>query len=205
MSLLQIKALGATRDAQNTIVWILKEDFDSDDAAQAVLASPSAKSALAAIFLVSIPQLLVVFLTLLAFTFAPAALYHFFHRRLTFACHVPSKSASPSGNAQAPSAFTSSRCPRLIGVTLRQMIVSAVVAGKNMAFIIRSRLRLYTSWATVPSNFSRVALFPTLFIPVVTWHWTYRPRWAVPLAGVLFAFGRDAVTEYRAAGWRWGG
>ncbi|KAJ6465426.1 hypothetical protein C8R45DRAFT_1173989 [Mycena sanguinolenta] len=67
---------------------------------------PTPYISLAAIFLVSIPQLFVVFLTL---ALASSALYHFFHRRLTFACHVASKSASPNGNAQAPSALTPSR------------------------------------------------------------------------------------------------
>ncbi|KAJ6447578.1 hypothetical protein C8R45DRAFT_1136791 [Mycena sanguinolenta] len=42
----------------------------------------------------------------------------YFHRYLAFARHVTSKSASLSGNAQAPSALTSSRYLRLMGMVL---------------------------------------------------------------------------------------
>ncbi|KAJ6456866.1 hypothetical protein C8R45DRAFT_1221958 [Mycena sanguinolenta] len=47
-----------------------------------------------------------------------ALLHYVFHRRLTFARRVASKSASPNGNAQAPSALTPNRYLRLMSMAL---------------------------------------------------------------------------------------
>ncbi|KAJ6484221.1 hypothetical protein C8R45DRAFT_1215008 [Mycena sanguinolenta] len=47
MSLLQIKAVGATGDAQNIIVWILNEDFDSDDVVAVLFALLTANLSIA--------------------------------------------------------------------------------------------------------------------------------------------------------------
>ncbi|KAJ6465413.1 hypothetical protein C8R45DRAFT_1219756 [Mycena sanguinolenta] len=115
-----------------------------------------------------------------------------FRRHLTFAHHVASKSTPPNGNT---SAITLSRYLRLMSMALTDD---------------RQRSRHWQEHDPLPApslhllGFRILQLQPGCMVPahlhsrgdldVLAW-------WAVPLAGVLFfAFGRDAVMEYRAAG-----
>ncbi|KAJ7475524.1 putative fungal pheromone GPCR, STE3-type [Mycena galericulata] len=143
---------------------------------------------LASIFLVWLPPIVVVVLTL---GFASAALYHFFRRRLTFARHL-----------QAASSLTPSRYFRLMAMALAQMVWATVVTVADMAFTLRPGLRPWVSWASVHSDFGRVAVFPTAFIPAQTLLVSYLIWWTVPLSALLFAaffaFGEDAKREYAA-------
>ncbi|KAJ6456923.1 hypothetical protein C8R45DRAFT_1110719 [Mycena sanguinolenta] len=65
----------------------------------------------------------------------------YFHRYLAFARHVTSKSASLSGNAQAPSALTSSRYLRLMGMVLADEAMTeyraAVAVGRAVRGVVR--------------------------------------------------------------------
>ncbi|KAJ6522339.1 Rcb2.42 [Mycena vulgaris] len=150
---------------------------------------PATYISIAAICLVWVPQLVVVVLTLL---FAGAALHHFFRRRLTFARHLQDSS----------SALTTSRYFRLMAMAIVQMVWATFLTVTNMWLTCRDGLRPWISWADVHSNFGRIAAFPTAFIPAKQWAWTYFIFWTVPLTAVIFfaffAFGQDAVKEYRA-------
>ncbi|KAJ6629063.1 GPCR fungal pheromone mating factor [Mycena sp. CBHHK59/15] len=121
---------------------------------------------LASIFLVWLPPLTAVLLTL---GFASAALYHFFQRRLTFARHL-----------QAASSLTPNRYFRLMSMALVQMLWASGVTAVDMAFTMRPGLRPWVSWADVHSNFGRVAVFPTAFIPAQTLLISYLIWWTVP-------------------------
>ncbi|KAJ7768128.1 putative fungal pheromone GPCR, STE3-type [Mycena maculata] len=143
---------------------------------------------IASIFLVWLPPIVVVILTL---GFASAALYHFFRRRLTFARHL-----------QAASSLTPSRYFRLMAMALAQMMWATIVTAADMAFTLRPGLRPWISWANVHSDFGRVGVFPTAFIPAQTLLVSYLIWWTVPLSALLFAaffaFGEDAKREYSA-------
>ncbi|KAJ7453830.1 Rcb2.42 [Mycena latifolia] len=143
---------------------------------------------LASIFLVWLPPIIIVLLTL---GFASAALYHFFRRRVTFARHL-----------QAASSLTPGRYFRLMAMALVQMLWTTIVTVADMAFTLRPGLRPWISWDDVHSNFGRIAVFPTLFIPPQTLVITYFIWWTVPISAVLFAaffaFGEDAKREYAA-------
>lgn len=143
---------------------------------------------LASIFLVWLPPIIIVILTL---GFASAALYHFFRRRLTFARHL-----------HEASSLTPSRYFRLMAMALVQMLWTTIVTVADMAFTLRPGLRPWISWDDVHSNFGRIAVFPTLFIPAQTLVITYFIWWTVPISAFLFAsffaFGEDAKREYSA-------
>ncbi|KAJ7608500.1 Rcb2.42 [Mycena polygramma] len=143
---------------------------------------------LASIFLVWLPPLIIVVLTL---GFASAALYHFFRRRLTFARHL-----------QAASSLTPSRYFRLMAMALVQMLWTTIVTVADMAFTLRPGLRPWISWDSVHSNFGRIAVFPSVFIPQQTLVITYFIWWTIPISAFLFAsffaFGQDAKREYAA-------
>ncbi|KAF7344665.1 Pheromone receptor Rcb2 B44 [Mycena venus] len=153
---------------------------------------PATYISIAAICLIWVPQLVVVLLTLL---FAGAALYHFFRRRLTFARHLAD---------QSQSALTPSRYFRLMAMAIAQMVWATFLTVTNMVLTCSDGLRPWISWANVHSNFSRVGVFPKLFIPETQWRWTYFIFWTVPITGAMFfaffAFGQDAVKEYKAVG-----
>ena len=93
-----------------------------------------------------------------------------------------------------------------MAMAIVQMFWGALLIGINMWFTCRSGLRPWTGWADVHSNFSRVALFPTLLIPLSVLRWTYFLWWTIPISSVIFfaffAFGQDAVKEYVAC-FRW--
>ncbi|KAJ7649292.1 Rcb2.42 [Mycena rosella] len=150
---------------------------------------PATYVSVAAICLVWVPQLIVVVLTLV---FAGAALYHFFRRRLTFARHLQDSN----------SALTTSRYFRLMAMAIVQMVWATFITVINMWLTCRDGLRPWISWADVHSNFGRIAAFPRVFIPAEQWAWTYFIFWTLPLTAVMFfsffAFGQDAVKEYRA-------
>jgi hypothetical protein len=118
------------------------------------------------------------------------ALHHFWVRRITFARHL------------ASSALTPSRYFRLMALALFQMFWGLAVTLGDMLFTFRGGLRPYISWADVHSNFLRVAVFPTLFIPERDLQFTYMLWWTIPVSSVtfflFFAFGQDAMREYRA-------
>ncbi|KAF7300104.1 Pheromone receptor Rcb2 B44 [Mycena kentingensis (nom. inval.)] len=150
---------------------------------------PAIYVSLAAVFILYVPILTVIALTLI---FASAALYHFFRRRVTFARHLQ----------DSTSALTPSRYFRLMAMALVQMFWATVVTVVNMVLTLQGGLRPWISWADVHSNFSRVGVFPAIFTPAFIRDPEYFSFWAVPGSVVLFvaffAFGQDAMKEYRA-------
>ncbi|KAK7030197.1 pheromone receptor Rcb2 B44 [Favolaschia claudopus] len=150
---------------------------------------PATYISLPAIFLLWVPQLAVVALTL---GFAGAALYHFFRRRLTFARHLQDSN----------SALTPSRYFRLMAMAIAQMVWATFLTVINMWLSCRDGLRPWISWENVHTDFGRIDRFPRLFIPEEQWDWAYFIFWSVPITSVMFflffAFGQDAVKEYKA-------
>ena len=120
------------------------------------------------------------------------ALVRFFRRRISFALYLKD-SNSP---------LTQSRYFRLMIMALFEMFWGIVVTACNMWFTCRYGMRPWTYWADVHSNFSRIALYPTLVIPSFDLTWTYYLWWTVPVSGYVFtaffAFGEDAMQEYAA-------
>ncbi|KAJ7732969.1 Rcb2.42 [Mycena metata] len=147
---------------------------------------PAVYVSLASIFLFWLPPIIIVLLTL---GFAGAAFYHFFCHRLTFERHL-----------QAASSLTPNRYFRLMAMSLVQMIWVTIVTVSNMVFTLREGLRPWISWADVHSDFGRIGVSPTAFIPAQTLLIIYLSWWAIPISALLFAgffaFGEDAKREY---------
>ncbi|KAJ7034246.1 putative STE3-type G-protein coupled receptor [Mycena alexandri] len=145
---------------------------------------------------VSVAALLILWLPLFllnaaSLVLSAMALHHFWVRRITFERHLATNSA-----------LTPSRYFRLMSLALFQMFWGLAVTLANMLFTFRAGFRPYTSWADVHSNFSRVAAFPTFIISVQDTRYTYALWWTIPISSVayfmFFAFGQDAMKEYRA-------
>ncbi|KAF7320617.1 Pheromone receptor Rcb2 B44 [Mycena chlorophos] len=132
---------------------------------------PAVYVSVPAILVLYVPILIVILATLL---FASAALYHFFRRRVTFARHLQDAACyGPRASLSQPWCFT-----------------------------FRGGLRPWISWENVHSDFGRVGQFPRFLLPSSTWASVLFSFWIVPASSVLFfvffAFGQDAVKEYRA-------
>jgi pheromone a factor receptor len=89
-------------------------------------------------------------------------------------------------------------------MSVLEMIWSITVVSYAFWFTtISIPLRPYTSWADVHSNFSRIDTYPTLFMPELVITGYYFLWWLIPISTLafvaMFAFGRDAVEEYRRA------
>nr|AVI69659.1 pheromone receptor [Cyclocybe aegerita] len=150
---------------------------------------PSIYNSVQSILIVWLPPLILVTLTLV---YSGLALFHFLQRRITFARHLQSSN----------SALTTSRYFRLMAMATVQMFWGALLISINMWFTCRAGLRPWISWEDVHYNFSRVGLFPQMLIPKEVLRWTYFSWWSIPASSVLFfmffAFGQDAVKEYKA-------
>ncbi|KAF7372884.1 STE3-domain-containing protein [Mycena sanguinolenta] len=153
---------------------------------------PTTYSSILAIMLISVPPLI---LGAGALVFAALALRHFLARRLTFLTHL---SSSPSG-------LTPSRYIRLILMSSLQMVWALATTLYNLVFTLRyTTLRPYTSWADVHSGFSRVAQFPTIFIPAEVEKMYHAAWWVTPASTAIFvlffAFGHEAMEDYKRVG-----
>ncbi|GLB44316.1 putative pheromone A receptor [Lyophyllum shimeji] len=150
---------------------------------------PAIYNSVQSVLLVWVPPLLVATLTCI---YAGVSLRHFFVRRVTFARHLQNSN----------SALTTSRYFRLICMAIVQMFWGLLATIVNVWFSCRTGLRQWTGWADVHFNFSRIALFPTLFIPPDVLRWTFFTWWVIPISSVLFfvffSFGEDAMKEYTA-------
>lgn len=116
---------------------------------------------------------------------------------MTFSVHL----------AASNSALNTSRYMRLILMSITQMFWSISVTSYTLWFTLNSvPMRPWTTWSDVHSNFSRVDLYVTAFTPKVVVTSYYVLWWMVPASSVVFiiffAFGRDAVEEYKSY-FRW--
>jgi len=63
-------------------------------------------------------------------------------------------------------------------------------------------MRPWTNWDDVHSNFSRIDLYATIFTPQIVLSSFYLIWWVIPASTFIFvaffAFGKDAVEEYKA-------
>ena len=164
---------------------------------------------LPAIFLIWVPPLIfclgsmILSGAILVFSYYIATDFHqglafrnFWIRRLAFARHLQTSN----------SALTPSRYFRLMSMSLFQMFWGLAITSFNMWFTLKGGLRPWTSWADVHVGFSRIGLFPSLLVPARVWIYTYALWWSIPVSTVIFfaffAFGQDAMKEYRACcGW----
>ncbi|KAF8981165.1 GPCR fungal pheromone mating factor [Cyathus striatus] len=150
---------------------------------------------------VSWPSVIIIWIPPLLFSVASLiisgmAFRNFWIRRISFARHLQESS----------SALTPSKYFRLMSMSLVQMFWGLLVISLNMWFTMKHGLRPWTGWNDVHYNFSRVGLFPTIFLPTQDLAFTFALWWAVPISTLLFfgffAFGQDAMKEYHAC-FRW--
>ncbi|KAJ7469376.1 pheromone receptor Rcb2 B43 [Mycena galericulata] len=152
---------------------------------------PTVYFSIPSLFLISIPPILLAVASLIL---GGLALRHFILRRVSFAAHLDA----------SHSALTTSRYLRLMLMSVLEMIWSISVTSYTLWFTtISIPIRPYTSWASVHSDFSRVDTYPTLFMPELVVTTYYFLWWLVPISTLafvaMFAFGRDAVEEYKNA------
>ncbi|KAK6995734.1 STE3-domain-containing protein [Favolaschia claudopus] len=149
-----------------------------------------------AIIIVWIPPIII---AVAALVFAGLALRHFMLRRISFAAHLDASHL----------ALTTSRYLRLMLMSVLQMIWSISITAYVLWFTLStSRVHPYISWANVHADFSRIDQYPSLFIPQLIQNTFYASWWVIPASTFIFvaffAFGREAVDEYRHA-FRWVG
>nr|AAS46748.1 PDSTE3.3 mating-type pheromone receptor [Pleurotus djamor] len=146
-----------------------------------------------AVFLIWFPQLLCSVVTLV---YAALALYHFIRRRLTFAAHLQNSN----------SALTTNRYLRLIAMSITQMIYGTVLTSVNLYSNARHGLSPYTSWEDVHFNFSRIDVYPKMFIPPKLYSLMLLFWWTMPVSALIFfiffGFGEEAKKEYSKY-WSW--
>ncbi|KAF8145111.1 GPCR fungal pheromone mating factor, partial [Mycena galopus ATCC 62051] len=152
---------------------------------------PSTYYSIPSIFIIWVPPLVMATASLIL---AGLALRHFVRRRITFAAHLDANH----------SALTTSRYMRLMLMSILQMIWSISLTIFTLwSTSVSIPLRPWTTWADVHSNFSRVDQYATLFTPQVVINTRIGLWWMVPTSTfafvVFFAFGNDAMTEYRKA------
>lgn len=120
------------------------------------------------------------------------ALRHFMLRRISFAAHLQNSN----------SALTTSRYLRLMLMAVVQMLWSAIVTSYTLWFTtISIPIRSWTNWADVHSDWLRIDLYSTLFTPPIVIETYYILWWTIPASTIIFvgffAFGRDALDEYK--------
>ncbi|KAG1751797.1 pheromone A receptor-domain-containing protein [Suillus lakei] len=149
---------------------------------------PTTYVSIPAIFLIWVPPLT---LSAIALGFAYASFVHFMRRRATFTRHV---GTSRNG-------LTTSRYFRLMLMAVVEMIWNIVVTSYTLWFSTMD-MRPWTNWDDVHSNFSRVDLYASAFTPQIVITNFYLVWWVVPTSTFIFvaffAFGKDAVDEYKA-------
>ncbi|EPQ55604.1 STE3-like pheromone receptor [Gloeophyllum trabeum ATCC 11539] len=143
----------------------------------------------------SVPALILMwvvplFLATLALGFAGCALMHFIQRRASFAKHL---------NSQA--GLTTARYLRLIMMAVVEMVIGIAFTGYTVWFN-SANLQSWTGWADVHWHFSQIAQYPTILLPQMFLRTYTVLWWMVPVATLtfvaFFAFGEDAVNEYKA-------
>ncbi|KAJ7164083.1 GPCR fungal pheromone mating factor [Mycena filopes] len=145
----------------------------------------------------SVPSIILIWiapivLSLASIVFGGLALRHFIKRRISFAAHLDA----------SHSALTTSRYLRLMLMSMLEMVWSIAVTSYTLWFnFLSSPVRPYTSWADVHSNFSRIDVYPTAFLPPLVIRAYYFLWWLIPISTfafvTMFAFGRDAVEDYK--------
>lgn len=150
---------------------------------------PTIYFSIPSLFIIWIPPLVV---SIMALVFAALALRHFMLRRISFAAHLTT----------SHSALTTSRYLRLMLMASLQMVWSLALMIFSLWFnIMAVPLRRWTTWNDVHSDFGRIDLYATAFtpLPIIT---SYYVLWWMPPISTLvfvifFAFGRDAMEEYK--------
>ncbi|KZT19582.1 fungal pheromone STE3G-protein-coupled receptor [Neolentinus lepideus HHB14362 ss-1] len=126
----------------------------------------------------------------LALGFAALALKHFLERRISFAKHLDNRAG-----------LSTARYLRLIMMAVVEMVIGIAFTAYTLWFNTPN-LQPWTSWADVHWHFSAIAQYPTVLLPpaflrayTVLW-------WMVPISSfifvIFFAFGEDAIAEYKA-------
>ncbi|KAF8239211.1 fungal pheromone STE3G-protein-coupled receptor [Tricholoma matsutake] len=141
------------------------------------------------LFTIWIPPLVI---SIMALVFAALALRHFMLHRISFAAHLTT----------SHSALTTSRYLWLMLMVSLQMVWSLALMIFSLWFNIMAVLpRRWTMWNDVHSNFGHIDLYATAFtpLPIIT---SYYVLWWMPPISTLvfmifFAFGRDAMEEYK--------
>ena len=113
-------------------------------------------------------------------------------RRLSFASHLSSSN----------SALTPSRYLRLMTMAALQMVWSITVTSYSFHFTATTlKIRPWTTWDDVHSDWLRVDTYPDAFTPPAVKQTFYGMWWFIPISTflfvVFFSFGKDAMDEYK--------
>ncbi|KAL4061745.1 GPCR fungal pheromone mating factor [Scleroderma citrinum] len=148
---------------------------------------PAIYVSIAALFLVYMPPLVFSLATLV---YAALALHHFMRRRLSFVMHLQNSN----------SALTTHRYLRLMAMAVTEMFWGTALTAFNIYSNFSYGLRPWISWQNVHSNFSRVDLYPTLYLSPSFLRSLYLFWWAMPASAFIFflffGFGEEARKEY---------
>lgn len=169
---------------------------------------PAIYVSVAALFLVYIPPLIfslatlvyagecwfVSMLQLLNFIHFPGlALRHFMRRRMSFVMHLQNSN----------SALTTYRYLRLMAMAVTEMFWGTSLTAFNIYSNFSYGFRPWISWQNVHSNFSRVDLYPTIYLSPSFLRSVYLFWWAMPVSAfiffIFFGFGEEARREYSKA------
>ncbi|KAL6308810.1 fungal pheromone STE3G-protein-coupled receptor [Sparassis latifolia] len=147
---------------------------------------PNTYVSIPAIIIIWVPPLVLATITLI---YAALAFHYFLRRRITFAKYLES------------SGLTTSRYLRLMLMSVVLMVMGVVSTSFTLWYSSLS-LRPWTGWASVHSDFSRIAQFPLVLVSVDVRRYYYVIWMIIPVSSFIFflffAFGRDAMLEYRA-------
>ncbi|KAJ7088274.1 GPCR fungal pheromone mating factor [Mycena epipterygia] len=156
--------------------------------------SPAIYVSIPSIIILDVPPLVAATLALI---FCTLALINFARQRWAFS-RLIQDSHSPG--------LSKSRYFRLMSLTFLLGVWTAVVICIARARAYRNGLLPWTSWDYVHSDFWLVSQYPTAVIPSDVLQWLYFNWFSVPASSfstfVFFAFGVEAVREYRGCG-RW--
>ena len=114
-------------------------------------------------------------------------------RRMSFVMHLQNSN----------SALTTYRYLRLMAMAVTEMFWGTALTAFNIYSNFSYGFRPWISWQNVHSNFSRVDLYPTIYLSPSFLRSVYLFWWAMPVSAFIFflffGFGEEARKEYSKA------
>lgn len=155
---------------------------------------PATYFSFAALFILFIPPIV---MSLCSLVYAGIALRHFLQRRAEFERFLQDSN----------SALNTSRYLRLMALAISEMVWGISLGIYTAVFnFTRNGFRPYTSWSSVHSDFSRIALWPSFLIPKKDLDQALLIWWITPCTAFLFfiffGLSQEALEGY-ASMFRW--